>query len=150
VNRPVKSESPRTGKIAVALADKNPLILRGLKSLLEEDDRFELAVAATDGERFLDAMARTGFEVAVIGWTMPYMSGREVLEKLGASPSRARIVIYTGDRRNACRLTGCYNNRSSRRAIIRSTAGGRASISKCDCRSSRCRILYSIKKCQKS
>jgi len=90
-----------TPKIAVALADKNPLILRGLKSLLEEDERFELAVAATDGERFLDAMERTGFDVAVIGWVMPYLSGRDVLEKLSSreapASNRARIVIYTGD-----------------------------------------------------
>jgi DNA-binding NarL/FixJ family response regulator len=103
--------------IRLGFADKNPLVLRGLQSLFGEDRRFELAVSASDGERFLDAVARFDFDVGIIGWVMANGDGRAVLEALrawdaprawDAAPSGAarssggvaralpRIVVYTG------------------------------------------------------
>ncbi len=91
VNDPIASRA-----ISVGLADKNPLILRGLKSLLGEDARFELAISATDGERFVDAVTRVAFDVGVIGWVMDHGDGRFVLEALRRIERVPRIVIYTG------------------------------------------------------
>jgi two-component system nitrate/nitrite response regulator NarP len=70
--------------IRLGFADKNPLVLRGLQSLFGEDRRFELAVSASDGERFLDAVARFDFDVGIIGWVMANGDGRAVLEALRA------------------------------------------------------------------
>ena len=44
--------------IEIGIADKSPLVLAALKSLLGQTDRFNLAVAASDGERFLEAVRR--------------------------------------------------------------------------------------------
>ena len=86
--------------IRIGFADKNPLVLRGLQSLFGEDRRFELVVSASDGERFLDAVARFEFDVGIIGWVMANGDGRAVLEALrvqGATPRPLpRIVVYTG------------------------------------------------------
>ncbi|MGO1075134.1 response regulator transcription factor [Inquilinus sp. CA228] len=88
--------------IRIGFADKNPLVLRGLQSLFGEDRRFELVVSASDGERFLDAVARFEFDVGIIGWVMANGDGRAVLEGLKAweaTPGRTpapRIVVYTG------------------------------------------------------
>jgi two-component system nitrate/nitrite response regulator NarP len=82
--------------IDVALADKNPLVLAALKQLLTEDERFNLMVVASDGERFLEAVERMSFDVGVIGWVMPYCDGHGVLEKLRGRPGAPRIVVYTG------------------------------------------------------
>jgi two-component system nitrate/nitrite response regulator NarP len=89
--------SVSTAPIGVAIVDKSPLILRALKSMLLADERFELAVSATDGERFLEALNRVRFDVAVIGWTMPYCDGRTVLKRLAARENAPRIIVYTGD-----------------------------------------------------
>ncbi len=70
--------------IRIGFADKNPLVLRGLQSLFGEDRRFELVVSASDGERFLDAVARFEFDVGIIGWVMANGDGRAVLEALKA------------------------------------------------------------------
>lgn len=84
--------------IEVAIVDKSPLVLRGLKAMLVEDERFSLAVSATDGERFLEAVDRMRFDVAVIGWAMPYCNGRDVLEALAERSGQVpRIIVYTGD-----------------------------------------------------
>ena len=83
--------------IEVGIADKSPLVLTALKALLGQTDRFRLAVAASDGERFLEAVRRIRFEVGIIGWVMPYRDGRDVLEALRGQPDAPRIVVYTGD-----------------------------------------------------
>ena len=86
--------------IRIGFADKNPLVLRGLQSLFGEDRRFELVVSASDGERFLDAVARFEFDVGIIGWVMVNGDGRAVLEALkervAAGSPLPRIVVYTG------------------------------------------------------
>ncbi len=90
-------EAPSSA-IEVAIVDKSPLVLRGLKAMLVEDERFTLAVSATDGERFLEAVDRIRFDVAVIGWAMPYCNGRDVLEALAERDGQVpRIIVYTGD-----------------------------------------------------
>ena len=82
--------------IDLVVADKNPLVLSGLKQLIAEDDRFKLVALATDGERFLEAVARLSFSVGVIGWAMPYCDGYAVLERLRGTQTAPRIVVYTG------------------------------------------------------
>ncbi len=83
--------------VRVAIANKNSMMIRGLRSLFAEDGRFETVVAATDGELFLDCVARMDFDIGVIGWVMPYRSGQQVLEALLERDDAPRIVIYSGD-----------------------------------------------------
>ncbi|WP_395679101.1 LuxR C-terminal-related transcriptional regulator [Inquilinus sp.] len=82
--------------IRIGFADKNPLVLRGLQSLFGEDRRFELVVSASDGERFLDAVARFELDVGIIGWVMANGDGHAVLEALKQRAGSPRIVVYTG------------------------------------------------------
>ncbi len=82
--------------IDVAVVDKNPLVVRAIKSLFQEDGRFKMVASATDGERFLDAVGRIPFDVVISSWVMPYCSGRELLEKLRKIDRAPRIIIYTG------------------------------------------------------
>lgn len=92
---PTDDDKPAS-KIRLALADKNPMVLEGLRSLFANDSHFRLAVSATDGERFLDAVERVPFDVGVVGWVMPYCDGACVLDALRKRPTAPRIVIYTG------------------------------------------------------
>ncbi len=85
--------------IDIVIADKSPLVLSGLSHLFENDDRFSLLATATDGERFMEAVVRLNFDVGIIGWDMPYMEGRAVLQavrQLEQNPP-PRIIVYTGN-----------------------------------------------------
>jgi two-component system nitrate/nitrite response regulator NarP len=92
----VRHDGP-TDPVRVAIADKNPLIVRGLRSLFADDGRIETVVVATDGELFLDCVNRMEFDIGVVGWVMPYCGGEGVLEALQGQEDAPRIVIYTGD-----------------------------------------------------
>ncbi len=98
IRRPAETRrgGGRARPIDVGVADKNPLVLAGLKQLLAEDVRFNLVVTASDGERFLEAVARVPFEVGIIGWVMPFGGGRKVLDALRGRPDAPRIIVYTG------------------------------------------------------
>lgn len=83
--------------IHVVLADRNEIVLSGLERTFSEDDRFRVVAVATDGERFLEAVERLTFDVGVIGWTMPYLDGRGVLQAMRDQEKGPRILVYTED-----------------------------------------------------
>jgi two-component system nitrate/nitrite response regulator NarP len=82
--------------IDLVIAEKNPLLQSSLSRLFAEDDRFCVVAMAADGERFLAAVERLAFDVGIIGWEMPYLDGRGVLQALRGRDQAPRIIVYTG------------------------------------------------------
>ncbi len=83
--------------VRVGVVDKNPLIVRGLRSLFDEDGRFDLVAAASDGARLLDGLEILSLDVVITGWIMPYCNGRQLLEALSKRKNAPKIIVYTGD-----------------------------------------------------
>ncbi len=82
--------------VNVAVADKNPMILAALHSLLTGDKRFNLLLMASDGERFLDKVGRLPIDMGIIGWDLPRLHARDILVALSKRPGAPKIVIYSG------------------------------------------------------
>ena len=82
--------------IDIVIADKNPLILAGLKLLFQTDERFRVRATASDGERFLEAISRMPVDVGITGWMMPYLDGRGLLEKLRHMEAAIPMIVYSG------------------------------------------------------
>jgi DNA-binding NarL/FixJ family response regulator len=103
--------TPNKKLISVVVADKSSLVRAGLRGLLNEDERFELVGMAEDGEQFLNLVEQQPFQVGIVGWVMPGVGGRGVLDQLRDRAQAPRVVIYTGDPssdipRQAMRLGG--------------------------------------------
>lgn len=82
--------------IDIVIAEKNPLLQSSLVKLFAGDERFCLVAVTADGERFLEAVERMPFDVGVVGWEMPYLDGRGVLQALRGRADAPRIIVYTG------------------------------------------------------
>ncbi len=82
--------------VNVAVADKNPMILAALHTLLTGDKRFNLLLMASDGERFLDKVGRLPIDMGIIGWDLPRLHARDILLTLSKRPGAPKIVIYSG------------------------------------------------------
>ncbi len=82
--------------IDIVLAEKNPLLQSSLVKLFAGDERFCLVAVTADGERFLEAVERLPFDVGIVGWEMPYLDGRGVLQALRGRTDAPRIIVYTG------------------------------------------------------
>jgi two-component system nitrate/nitrite response regulator NarL len=83
--------------IDIVIAEKNPLLQSSLIKIFAGDERFCLVAVTPDGERFLETVEKVPFDVGVIGWEMPYLDGRGVLQALrGRAESSPRLIVYTG------------------------------------------------------
>ncbi len=89
--------TPNPTPISVVVADKSSLVRAGLQGLLDEDERFELVGIAENGEQFLTLVDQKPFQVGIVGWVMPGIGGRGLLDSLRDRPNAPRVVIYTGD-----------------------------------------------------
>ncbi len=84
--------------IDIAIADKSPIVQSGLRAMFETDERFHVVAVAADGERFMEAVKRLSFDIGIIGWEMPFLDGRAVLQRLRGQDDGPRIVVYTGSK----------------------------------------------------
>lgn len=82
--------------VNIAIADKNPMVLAALEALLTRDKRFNLMLMASDGERFLNTVGRLPVSLGVIGWELPLMHARDILQALSKRPAAPKIVVYSG------------------------------------------------------
>jgi len=83
--------------ISVIIVDKNPLVRKGLQQVLAEDGRFKVVNTANDGESFISSLMRLDCDICIIGWDMPQMGGRKVLEELKHIRNAPKAVVYTGN-----------------------------------------------------
>lgn len=97
----------------IVVADKNPLVLRGLESLFADQELFECVGNAKTGPEFLALAVSESFDIGIIGWEMPGLDGRGILDALSTLENRPKIVIYTG----------VPNSRVIREAMLNGAAG---------------------------
>ena len=69
-------------KIEVTIADQNPVVRAGLDALIERDGRFNVCGVHPTGEALIAAMKTKPVEIAVVGWTLPDMTGGAVLQRV--------------------------------------------------------------------
>ena len=77
----------------VLIADDHPVVLERLVALL--NGGFEVVEAVTDGRRLLEAAAELRPDVVVTDLSMPGLNGLEVLSRLKAARSSAKVIVLT-------------------------------------------------------
>jgi two-component system nitrate/nitrite response regulator NarP len=86
------------GKIEVTIADQNPVVRSGLEALVQRDGRFSVCGIHATGEALIEALKAKPVEIAIVGWTLPDMTGGAVLSRIKQEKWQTRVVIYTGER----------------------------------------------------
>ena len=81
--------------IRVMVVDDHPVVRRGMKSLLEEEDDIELVGEAVNGKDAIEKVEILKPDVILMDLVMPEMSGIEAIEKITASHPDARILVMT-------------------------------------------------------
>src|SRR3954452_21866223 len=79
----------------VALADDHPIVLSGLRALLQTERGGEIVAAALDGATALEMIRAHEPEIAVLDIYMPRLTELEVLEALEADGLATRVVLLT-------------------------------------------------------
>ena len=83
------------GQIRVVVADDHPVVLLGLRSIIEDSDTLALAGSARDGEEAVDLVASIRPDVVVLDVRMPRCDGLEAARRILAIRPETRIVLLS-------------------------------------------------------
>jgi DNA-binding NarL/FixJ family response regulator len=84
-----------THRAKVLIVDDHPLFRRGLRQVIKDDGRFELAGETGDGKVALELIQEKKPEVAVLDVKLPGLTGLEIARQLQAAHSPTRVIILT-------------------------------------------------------
>ncbi|MHB2205548.1 response regulator transcription factor [Methylobacterium sp. CM6257] len=84
-----------TDRIRVVLADDHPIVLAGIRALLNADPEIELVGEATSGSDALPMICSSGPDVAVVDVSMPGLNGLELAERLAGECPQTRVLVLT-------------------------------------------------------
>lgn len=87
--------SAQGGGLRVVLADDHPIVLSGLRTLIQTDPMFEVVATCPDGETALQAILDVRPHLAILDVSMPRLSGIEVLAEINARGVKARVIFLT-------------------------------------------------------
>ena len=81
--------------IRVVVADDQPMVRAGLRTILESDAAIEVVAEAADGAEALDALGRFRADVVLLDIQMPGMDGLTAAEAVRQRHPDVRVVIVT-------------------------------------------------------
>ena len=82
-------------RIRVAIADDHPVVLAGIKALLQAAPEIELVGEARDGAAALRLVADERPDVAVVDISLPEMNGLALARGIAAAVPEARVIALT-------------------------------------------------------
>jgi len=83
------------GRLSVFIADDHPVVLAGIRSLLDRDPDVEIVGEARDGETTLRMAIELKPTMMVLDLSMPGLNGVEVVRRLLAQLPDCKVVILT-------------------------------------------------------
>lgn len=86
----------RDAQTEIILADDHPIVLAGLKFLLDKSEEFNVTSYLYNGITALEQIRKTEPDIAILDVNMPNLDGIKILESLEFSGSKTRVVFLTG------------------------------------------------------
>ena len=81
--------------VRVVIADRHPVILQGLSSVLEVQRDFRIVARCGDGASCVDAIRNFLPDIVLLGASMPDISGLEILAIARSENLAVRLVFFT-------------------------------------------------------
>ena len=81
--------------IRVLVVDDHPVVRRGIKSLLAEENDIEVVGEATNGKEAIQQVALLLPDVILMDLVMPEMNGVEAIQRITSSYPESRILVMT-------------------------------------------------------
>lgn len=79
----------------IVIADDHVLIRQGIKSIISQDDRFEVIGEAVDGKDLLTLLRHVHPDMIILDISMPHLNGLEALGRIRDIYPDVRVLILT-------------------------------------------------------
>lgn len=84
-----------TGQIRVLVVDDHPVVRKGIKTLLDEEQDLDVVGEAVNGLDALEKVETLHPDVILMDLVMPEMNGIEAIERITTTQPEARILVMT-------------------------------------------------------
>lgn len=82
-------------EIRIVIADDHPIFRRGLRSVIETDQKLKILAEAEDGEAALEQIQTLQPEIAILDMEMPNKDGFEVMRAIKEKKLSVAVIILT-------------------------------------------------------
>jgi RNA polymerase sigma factor (sigma-70 family) len=80
---------------SVVIADRHPVVLQGLTSVLEAQNGFKVVACCSTGTSCIEAIRNLAPDIAVIDIAMPGLTGLEIIAIANSEGLSTRVVFFT-------------------------------------------------------
>jgi two-component system, NarL family, nitrate/nitrite response regulator NarL len=87
--------NPPVPCIGVVIADRHPVVVQGLASILGEENDFRVLASCSDGPACLDAIRNFAPDIAILDIAMPGLTGFEILSIVNSEELSTQLVFFT-------------------------------------------------------
>ena len=81
--------------IKVLITDDHPVVRRGIRQILEDDDRISLVQEAGNGKELFERLKEQLFDVILLDISLPGRNGLDLIEQIKRTQSSASILILS-------------------------------------------------------
>lgn len=87
--------------IKILIADDHPIVAKGLKSLLDEQEDMQVLAIVNNGKQALEKLAETPADVALLDLNMPEMNGIDTCKAIKETHPDTQVVVLTSHHQDA-------------------------------------------------
>src|SRR6266852_9008396 len=80
---------------SVVIADRHPVVLQGLTSVLRVESGFQVVASCIDGRNCIEAIRSLVPDIAVLDMSLPGLTGLEILTIANSENLSTRLVFFT-------------------------------------------------------
>lgn len=81
-------------RISVVIADRHPVVLQGLTSVIEAQSDFEVVACCSDGTSCIEALRSLAPDIAIIDIAMPGLNGLDIISIANFEGLSTRVILF--------------------------------------------------------
>ncbi len=91
----INAEHPEQRPLRLIIADDHPMLVDGLKRVLEEMDGIEVLDPVSNGWQLIDRLWRSPADIVLLDLHMPQLDGIATLKRLRKDFPRVKVIVFT-------------------------------------------------------